>query len=72
MKGEINDEGRAYRQDSFRCGSKTDASKALDSALNAIKASLKKGRRLRLWDSGHFRSQSARQGRDATRGQVRR
>ena len=52
--------------------SKTDASKALDAALNAIKASLKKGRRLRLWDSGHFRSQSARQGRDATRGQVRR
>ena len=33
--------------------SKTDASKALDSTLNAIKLSLKKDRRLRLSASEH-------------------
>ena len=52
--------------------SKTDASKALDSALNAIKASLKKGQKVTLVGFGTFSvsKRKARKGRNPKTGQA--
>ena len=52
--------------------SKTDASKALDSALNAIKASLKKGQKVTLVGFGTFSvsKRKARKGRNPRTGQA--
>lgn len=52
--------------------SKTDASKALDSTLNAIKASLKKGHKVTLVGFGTFSvsKRKARKGRNPRTGQV--
>ncbi|HBG92882.1 MAG: DNA-binding protein HU [Nitrospirae bacterium RIFOXYB2_FULL_43_5] len=52
--------------------SKTDASKALDSTLNAIKASLKKGQKVTLVGFGAFSTvrRKARKGRNPKTGQV--
>ncbi|MBU4321347.1 MAG: HU family DNA-binding protein [Nitrospinae bacterium] len=52
--------------------SKTDASKALDSTLNAIKLSLKKGQKVTLVGFGAFSTvkRKARKGRNPKTGQV--
>ncbi|MEK6582135.1 MAG: HU family DNA-binding protein [Nitrospirota bacterium] len=52
--------------------SKTDASKALDAALNAIKASLKKGQKVTLVGFGTFSvsKRKARKGRNPRTGQA--
>ncbi len=52
--------------------SKTDASKALDSTLNAIKASLKKGQKVTLVGFGTFSvsKRKARKGRNPRTGQT--
>lgn len=52
--------------------SKTDASKALDSTLNSIKASLKKGQKVTLVGFGTFstKKRKARKGRNPRTGQV--
>lgn len=52
--------------------SKADASKALDSTLNAIKASLKKGQKVTLVGFGAFSTvkRKARKGRNPKTGQV--
>ncbi|MFA4829964.1 MAG: HU family DNA-binding protein [Thermodesulfovibrionales bacterium] len=52
--------------------SKTDASKALDSTLNAIKASLKKGQKVTLVGFGTFSvsKRKARKGRNPRTGQA--
>lgn len=52
--------------------SKTDASKALDSILNSIKAALKKGQKVTLVGFGTFstKKRKARKGRNPRTGQV--
>ena len=52
--------------------SKTDASKALESTLNAIKSSLKKGQKVTLVGFGTFSTskRKARKGRNPRTGQV--
>ena len=52
--------------------SKTDASKALDSTLNAIKSALKKGQKVTLVGFGAFSTvkRKARKGRNPKTGQV--
>lgn len=52
--------------------SKTDASKALDSTLNSIKAALKKGQKVTLVGFGTFstKKRKARKGRNPRTGQV--
>jgi len=52
--------------------SKTDASKAIDSTLNAIKAALKKGQKVTLVGFGTFSitKRKARKGRNPRTGQV--
>ncbi len=52
--------------------SKTDASKALDSTLNAIKSSLKKGQKVTLVGFGTFSTskRKARKGRNPRTGQA--
>jgi DNA-binding protein HU-beta len=52
--------------------SKTDASKAIDSTLNAIKSSLKKGQKVTLVGFGTFSTtkRKARKGRNPRTGQV--
>lgn len=51
---------------------KTDASKALDSTLNSIKASLKKGQKVTLVGFGTFstKKRKARKGRNPRTGQI--
>lgn len=51
---------------------KTDASKALDSTLNSIKAALKKGQKVTLVGFGTFstKKRKARKGRNPRTGQV--
>lgn len=52
--------------------SKTDASKALDSTLNSIKAALKKGQKVTLVGFGTFstKKRKARKGRNPRTGQI--
>jgi len=51
---------------------KADAGKALDSTLDAIRLSLKKGQKVTLVGFGHSQFPSGKPERDATRGPARR